>query len=231
MAADAVNKSLKTADINRAASALGLKVNETPMFTQGAPAPQLTGETELVKRAFALKEAQLGGPVETSKGIYIFRIKERQPAAVPPLEQIRGRVETLALEEKARDLAQKRAEEALVKLGKGENLPKMQETGLFSYSARGEVPGIGSSPEIMAAAFGLSAASPLPRTTFKVGERWYAIRLKERIEINKDEFPKEKERIRQELLPGKQEEALKAWLKQLRGKTKVEINPSLTMND
>ena len=231
MAADAVNKSLKTADINKAASSLGLKVNETPMFTQGAPASQLTGEIELIKRAFALKEGELGGPVETSKGIYIFRIKERKPAVVPPLAQIKGRVEALALEEKARDLAQKKAEEALAKLGKGENLPDMRETGQFSYSSRGEVPGIGSSPEIMDAAFGLSKASPSPRTTFKVGDRWYAIRLKERIEINKDEFPKEKERIRQELLPVKQEEALKAWLKELRGKTKVEINQSLTVND
>ena len=231
MAADAVNKNLKTADINRAASTLGLKVNETPMFTQKAPAPQFAGDTELVKRSFALKEGEMGGPVETSKGIFIFRIKERQPAAVPPLKQIRGRVEALASEERARDIAQKKVDEVLAKLGKGVNLPNVQETGLFSYSGKGEITGIGESPEIMEAAFGLSSASPLARKTFKVGDRWYAIRLKERIEVNKDEFPKQKERIKQELLPGKQQEALKAWLKELRGKTKVEINPSLTLND
>ena len=231
MAADTVNKCLKAADINLAASTLGLQVNETPMFTQRAPAHQFAGETELLKRAFALKEGELGGPVETSKGIYIFKIKERQPAVVPPLVKIRGRVEALASEERAREIAQKKAEEALAKLVKGISMPNMQRTDQFSYSAGGEVPGIGSSPELMEAAFGLSKTSPLARTIFKIGDCWFAIRLLDRIELNKEEFPKQKERIKQELLPGKQQEALKAWLKELKGKTKVEINQSLTLND
>jgi peptidyl-prolyl cis-trans isomerase D len=96
MAADAANKNLKTGDINAAAAALGAKVNETPLFTAAAPAAQLAGETEVIKRAFALKQGELGGPVETSRGIYILKIKEKKPAAVPPLDQIKGRVEALA---------------------------------------------------------------------------------------------------------------------------------------
>ncbi|HTY20950.1 MAG TPA: SurA N-terminal domain-containing protein [Geobacteraceae bacterium] len=231
MAADAVNKNLKTADINKAAASLGVKVTETPLFTQTAPAAQLAGETEVVKRAFSLKEGELGGPVETSKGIYIFRIKERQPAAVPPLARIRGRVEALASVEKAEELSRKKADEAIARMGKAGGLPKMEETGAFGYSPKGEIPKIGVNTEIMEAAFTLSATAPLAKSPFKVGERWYVISLKERIEANKDEFPKQKEQIKQQLLPKKQEETLSAWLKELRGKTKIEINPSLTMND
>jgi peptidyl-prolyl cis-trans isomerase D len=227
MAADAINKNLKTGNIIAAASSLGVKVDETPLFTQTAPAAQLAGEADVLKQAFRLKEGELGGPVETSKGIYIFKIKERQPAAVPPMSKIKGRVEALASEEKARDLAQKKAEDALAKLAKGGVTPKMEETGLFGSSVKGEIPRIGVSPEIMEAAFNLSAAAPYAKTAFKVGDRWYVIKLKERIEANKDQFSKQKEQIKQELLPRKQEEVLTNWLKELKGKTKIEINPAL----
>ncbi|HEX2770458.1 MAG TPA: peptidylprolyl isomerase, partial [Geobacteraceae bacterium] len=74
MAADALNRNLKSGDINSAAAALGIKVNETPLFTFTAPAAQLAGETEVIKRAFALKQGELGGPVETARGTYILKI-------------------------------------------------------------------------------------------------------------------------------------------------------------
>jgi peptidyl-prolyl cis-trans isomerase D len=227
MAADAVNRNLKTGDINAAAASFGIKVNETPLFTMTAPAAQLAGETEVIKRAFMLKQSELGGPVETAKGIYILKLKERQPAAVPPLDRIRGRVEALAAADKARQLAQKKAGDTLALLAKGSPALKLQETGSFVYSAKGDIPGIGVSPEVMDAAFNLSNTAPAAKTVFKVGERWYALKLKERVETNREEFPKQKEQIKQGLLPAKQQDILASWMKELKGKTKIEVNPAL----
>lgn len=227
MAADALNKNLKSADINSAAAALGVKVNETPLFTFTAPASQLAGETEVIKRAFALKQGELGGPVETARGTYILKIKERQPAAVPPLARIKARVEPLAAEEKARQLAQKKADDALALLSNGKSTLKMQETGIFGYSAKGELPRIGVAPEVMEAAFNLTVAAPLAKTLYKIGDRWYLIKLKNRMELNSEDFPKQKEQIKQGLLPQKQQEALALWMKELKSKAKIEINPSL----
>jgi peptidyl-prolyl cis-trans isomerase D len=227
IAADALNKNLKSGDINAAAAALGTKVNETPLFTLTAPAAQLAGETDVIKRAFALKTGELGGPVETAKGIYIIKIKERQPAAVPPLARIKARVEPLAAEEKARQLAQKKAMDALAFLTGGKSALKLQETGKFGYSPKGDIPKIGTTSEILETAFNLTVAAPVAKTTFKVGDRWYVIKLKERIETNKEEFPKQKEQIKQSLLPQKQQDALTLWMKDLKSKTKIEINPSV----
>jgi peptidyl-prolyl cis-trans isomerase D len=227
LAADALNKNLKTADLNAVAAAVGAKVSEAPLFTAATPAAQLAGETEVIKRAFALKQGELGGPVETHRGIYILKLKERQAAAVPPLAQIKGKVEALAAEEKARELAKKKAEEALAQLGKGNAALKLQETGSFGYSAKGDIPKMSAAPEIMEAAFALTTAAPLPKGPFKVGERWYAIKLKERVELNKEQFAKAKEELKKSLLPKKQQEALAAWMKELKEKTKVEINPGL----
>lgn len=227
LAADALNKSQKSGDINAAAAALGTKVNETPLFTLTAPAAQLAGETEVIKRAFALRTGELGGPVETAKGIYIIKIKDRQPAAVPPLARIKARVEPLAAEAMARQLAQKKAMDAMGLLAGGKSAQKMQETGQFGFSPKGDIPKIGASPEIMEAAFNLSVAAPVAKTAFKVGERWYVIKLKERIEMNKEEFPKQKDQIKQAMLPQKQQVVLTQWMKDLKSKIKIEINPAV----
>ena len=165
-----------------------MKVTDTPLFTFAAPPAQLAGQAEVVKRAFALKPGELGGPVETSRGIYILKIKDRKPSAVPPLAQIRTQVEQGALEDKSRELAKQKAEQSLAEMVKASPGLKLQDTGSFGYSAKGDVPKIGASPEIMEAAFSLTTAAPVAKKTFQVGDRWYVIKLKNRTEINKDAF-------------------------------------------
>jgi peptidyl-prolyl cis-trans isomerase D len=224
-AADAVNKFKTQGDIDAAAGALGAQVQKTPLFTAQSPAPAISGESELVSRAFALKQGELGGPVETSKGIYILKVVEKKPAAVPPLAQIRAAVEQKALTAKAAEVAKKKAEEALGQLAKGGIATK--ETGSFGYSPQGTVPTIGSSPELMEAAFTLTAAAPVPKQPVKVGERWYAVKLKNRIEAPTTQLAGSKESIRQSLLPKKQQDALDAWIKGLKAKAKIQINPAV----
>ncbi|HEY6007786.1 MAG TPA: peptidylprolyl isomerase, partial [Geobacteraceae bacterium] len=62
---------------------------------------------------------------------------------------------------------------------------------------------------------------------FKVGDRWYAVKLKNRIAADTTDFQKTKEQIKQTLLPKKQQDALDAWLKELKTKAKIEINPAI----
>ena len=231
MVADALNKNMKAADINAAAASLGVKVNETPLFTMTAPAAQLAGETTVLQRSFALRTGELGGPVETTKGIYLIKVKDRQPAAVPPLAVIRAKVEPLAAAEKARQLAQKKATDEAALLTGGKSQLKMEETGEFAYTPKGEVPKIGVAPEIMTAAYNLTAASPVAKNPFQVGDGWYVIKLKNRVEMNRSEFPKQKEQIKQALLPQKQQEVLQKWMQDARSKAKIEINPALQNSD
>jgi peptidyl-prolyl cis-trans isomerase D len=226
-AADTVNKNLKTGDLNAAAAAVGGKIVDTPLFTAKAPAAAIAGESELIKKAFSVKQGELGGPVETPKGIYILKVKDRKPAVVPPLAEIKQQVSLKATEAKARDLAKKKAEEALVQLAKGGSALKLQDSGSFGYSAAGVIPRIGTSPEMMEAAFELTTAAAAAKTPFKIGDRWFAVKLKQRIEANSADFQKNKEQIKQSILPKKQQEALDTWLKELKAKSKIEINSSI----
>jgi peptidyl-prolyl cis-trans isomerase D len=83
----------------------------------------------------------------------------------------------------------------------------------------------------MEAGFKLTAAAPAVDTVFKVGNRWYAVRLKQRTEAPKADFEKGKDDLKKKLLPKKQEEALDKWLKDLRAKSKIEINQALVAVD
>jgi peptidyl-prolyl cis-trans isomerase D len=227
MAADALNKSLKSADLNEAARILGLKIQKTPLFTAQQPPAAIVGENELIRKAFALKPGELGGPAETKRGIYLFKLDEMKPTAIPSLAQVRARVEKLAANEKAGELAFKKASEAISEMAKEKVPANMEETGEFPYSVSGDIPKIGKSREIMEVAFELTQTSPIAKSPIRLGDRWYAVKLKNRVEADTAEFQKTKDQIKQSLLPAKREEAVVNWLNGLKKTAKIEVNPQL----
>jgi peptidyl-prolyl cis-trans isomerase D len=140
---------------------------------------------------------------------------------------VKGDVEKRVRDEKARDLAKKKAEETVALMSKGEATAKAQETGFFGFGEK-SIPKVGASPELEGAAFSLTAAAPAAKSPFKVGDRWYAVKLKERKAAPQDGFQKAKEQLRAEILPKKQSEAVEKWLKEQRDKSKIETDPRIT---
>jgi peptidyl-prolyl cis-trans isomerase D len=226
-AADVINKNLASANLQGVATALGSKISETPLFSAKAPPAGLASEESVLKKSFLLKQGEMAGPIETAKGIYAVKLKERKPAAVPPLAEIRGQVEIAAKKEKAKELASKRAEEILASLSKNTGSAKLQDTGSFSFNEQGIIPGIGVSKELMDAALALTSAAPLPKAAVKIDQKWVVIKLKNRTVASKEDFQKSREEIKKQLLPKKQQEAIEAWLKELKAAAKIEINKQL----
>ncbi len=223
----ALNKNLSANDLAGAARMLDAPVTETGLFTQQNPPAKLAGEADLIKKAFATKEGELGGPVETATGVYLFKVTQRNPSVVPPLAKIRTEVKKKVIAQKAIELARKKAEEVLQKMRSNQLPGNLRTTGSFLYASDGKIPQIGMSKDAMEAAFKLTSAAPVAAAPFNVNGRWYAIRLKKRIEADRGGFIQEKENIRKVLLPKKQQEAQEAWLKGLREKAEIDINPAL----
>lgn len=226
-AADTINKNMAAANLQGVAAALGGKIVETPLFSAKSLPPSLAAEAALIKKAFMLKSGELTGPIETPKGIYAIKLKERKPAEVPPLAQIRSAVEIVAKISKAKDLAAKKAEETLAAVAKDPAAVKMQDSGSFTFNEMGTIPGIGVSKDLMDAALTLTAAAPFPKAAVKIDQKWVVIKLKNRTAANKEDFEKNKEELKKQLLPKKQQEALDAWLKELKSAAKIEINQQL----
>lgn len=227
-AADTLYQNIKSGDLQLVAGKLGVKTSETGLFTLATPPPVLATEKALLQKAFELKAGELGGPIETAKGIYIFKVKEKKPAELLPLAQVRGTVEQQVRAIKAAELAKQKAVEAQKQLG-SPNLSglKLQTTPAFGYNAKGELPGIGASQPLMEAVFKLTAAVPALSEPMLIGNRWYAVRLKQRTAAAEGDFAGQKEAIKQRMLPQRQEEALRAWLKERREKAKIVINQAL----
>jgi len=170
----------------------------------------------------------LGGPLETPKGIYIFKVKEKKNAELPPLAQVRTVVEQQVRGLKAAELAKQKAVDAQKALTAGGAGLKLQATPVFNYNAKGDIPGIGNSKPLMEKAFELTTASATATEPMLVGNRWYAIRLKQRNAAPQTDFAAHKDEIKKRMLPAKQEETLRTWLKELRSKAKIVINPAFT---
>jgi peptidyl-prolyl cis-trans isomerase D len=226
-AADTINKNISSANLQAVATALGSKINETSLFTAKTPPANLATEEALLKKAFMLKQGEMAGPIETAKGIYAVKLKERKPSEVPPLAKIKSAVEAKAKPEKAKELAAKKAVDTLSALGKGGAGVKLIDTGIFTFNDQAYIPGIGVSKEALDAAVTLTTAAPLPKTPFKLADKWVVFRLKNRLQANKDDFLKNKDEIKKSLLPKKQQEAIDDWLKGLRAAAKIEINQQL----
>lgn len=227
-AADTLFQNIKSGDLALVAGKLGGKVQETALFSAAAAPAALAGETALFKKAFELKQGELGGPVETAKGIYIFKVKEKKAAELPPLAQVRSRVEQLVRAAKAAELAKQKAVTAQKELAGNAAGLKLQTTPAFGYNPKGTLPGIGTSPVLMEKVFELSSTAPALSEPILVGSRWYAVRLKQRTAAPQADFAARKDEIKKRLLPAKQEETLRTWLKELRSKAKIVINPAFT---
>ena len=227
-AADTLFQNIKSGDLALVAGKLGAKIQDTPLFSATTAPAALAGETTMLKKAFELKQGELGGPVETTKGIYIFKVKEKKAAELPPLAQVRTTVEQQVRAIKAAELAKQKAVEAQKALAAGGTGLKLQATPAFGYNAKGDLPGIGSSKPLMEKAFELTTASATASEPVLVGNRWYAVLLKQRTSAAAADFAARKDEIKKRLLPAKQEETLRNWLKELRSKAKIVINPALT---
>ncbi|OGU15354.1 MAG: peptidylprolyl isomerase [Geobacteraceae bacterium GWC2_53_11] len=225
LAADTLFKNIKSGDLSLIAGTLKQKVQETGLFAANAPVPALAGEAAVIKKALELKQGELGGPVETARGIYVLKAKERKAAVVPALAEIKSAVEAKAKAAKAVELAKTKAEAAAQQLA-ANTAVKTQTTGSFGFSAKGEIPVIGASAEMAEAVFKLTAGQA-PSAPYKVGNRWYAVRVKSRTEAPKAQFDAAKEELKKKMLPKKQDDALAEWTKGLREKAKIEINQAL----
>ncbi|HPX60673.1 MAG TPA: SurA N-terminal domain-containing protein [Deltaproteobacteria bacterium] len=225
-AADTLFKHIKSGDLKPIAAQLKLPIQTSGLFTAKQPPQSLKDEQAVIKKAFELKQGELGGPVETSRGIYVILISERKEAVVPPLKDVRNEVEQRVKSAKAAELAKSRTEAALNTM-KDKAPAGAKSAGPFGYNAKGDLPGIGSSPELMEAAFKLTPTLPAADKPVRLGNRWYAIRLKNRIEAPKSDFEKQKDQIKARMLPAKQQETITAWIKGLREKAKIDINQAL----
>ena len=203
-----------------------LEVNQTGFFGPQQFIPKIGLCYEFLNAAFSLRVGQVSNAIETPKGYFIIKIKEKKEAYIPPLEEVKKEVEKALIKQKSWQLAKNKGEELLSQIKKFVEEKKInfskaaeklslavKETERFTRS--GYIAGIGQSPEFSQAAFALK---PGEISDLIIVPNGYCIlSLKNIIPVDQEEFAREKEEFSKKLLARKKEIFYQIWLAKLEG--------------
>ena len=197
----------------------GLTVHTTDFFSGG----NLPGELRQVKNAaeetFTLKDNDISPVLSGPRGHYVVKLAARKPSYVPKLSEARAQIEEKYINDRARGLCQKTAQEILERARKGEDSRPLarakgmdiSETGFFALTA-GAVPKVGASKEIYETLLPLSEKNPFADRVFFSDGSFLILKFKGRTGVDPKGFESRKAELRERLLQMKQNGYFQAWL-------------------
>jgi peptidyl-prolyl cis-trans isomerase D len=113
--------------------------------------------------AFSMKEGELSEPVRSRFGWHIIRLEKIQPARVQTLDDVRDSIAKLLRQEKLKDMAWEKANEAydeIIQLGSLSEYAKRHKLTLETtklFSEKGPPPVLAANPDILKGIFALDA--------------------------------------------------------------------------
>ena len=91
--AHALAKEITTpADLDKAAKARGLTVQESGFFTRDEPIMGIGPAPEVTEQAFTLKQGTVAGPLRTARGLVFFAVVGTEPPRMPTLAEVKEKV-------------------------------------------------------------------------------------------------------------------------------------------
>ena len=220
----------KPAELAKFAASHGLALRQTGFFKRFGKIEGIGRSREFANAAFSLAKDAVSPPVKAGNRYYIMRLKDERPPIVQPLDQVKDRVKKDWLKLEGEKLARARAYdfasraktvEALKSLAKKSGL-KVKETDYFTRL--GFVRGIGMSKSFTEAAFSTDVghvAGPV-----EVRDRYVVFAPLDHTQFSEEEFDKQKDEIARQIRMQKEDEALRAWLTDLKNKAEIYISSS-----
>jgi peptidyl-prolyl cis-trans isomerase D len=224
-------KALSGSSFNELAQAGRATLKTTQLIASGEIVPEIGENQEFYKHAFALSSKETSPIVEGKDAYYLLRLKQRQEAAVPPLENIRDRIEKRLIESKAYELALQRGNNLLDQLKKEKDIGKVaqanklkvEETGWFVRSAA-QLPKIGELPELKAGPIPLSEQKPIADRLYTQQDTLYIFAFKGSQGADMKQFEKDQESIKKQALAESRQRALVKFMEGLKNKAQIRLN-------
>jgi peptidyl-prolyl cis-trans isomerase D len=218
----------KPADLDSAAKAQGLTVQESGFFARDEPILGLGPAPEAANKAFDMKPNDVAGPLRASRGFVFETLVAKQDPRDAKLEEVKDRVREEVVKQKARDASKARAAEIAAKL---KNAPdfvgaakaagvEAKTTDLIAQDA--PIPDLGNAPAVTEAAFTLAAGSVSDPIATDNGTA--VIKVVEKKEVTPEEWASSKDRFREELLSDRRNRFFSAYMAKAKQKMKIEVN-------
>ncbi|MDX2479566.1 MAG: SurA N-terminal domain-containing protein [Desulfuromusa sp.] len=231
-AMDTYNINRKTGDLDAAAADNDLGIKETGLFAANAAIDGIGKVAEISQVALTLKDGELARPVQTTQGVFLFILKERQASHPPELVKVKPAVEQAYRTEQAQTLAQELADKLLDQAIDKKSLSTaaqslkltVEESGEFSRNFGFFIPRIGTSQELAEAAFSLTEEAPIAAKVYTIGDRFLVASLKKSEVADFAALPEaDRDQLKTRLLAEKKEQIVAEKVKQLLQQAEVEI--------
>jgi len=214
-----------------------LSVETSGFFSREQPLLTIGWPFELFQKSFELEEDDVSDPIETAKGIYILRLKEKRESYIPEFEDVKDKI-TEALEiDSAQKTAHQKAQQALEELQTktlsadgnfdfkifAESVGlKVQETTPFQ---RGDyLPTIGISREFQETAFALSDQNTVSDSVVKTAKGYCILQFESYLPVDEEQFKAEKGALTQQLTAKKKNDTFNDFQTRLRLKARLVDN-------
>lgn len=217
------------ATLDSVATARGMKVEETPLFSQGDTVPGIGTAPAFMEAAFSLvNPGDVSQPVKVATDYYLLALAERKESAIPPLAEIRSGVESDFRSQQALDLARKHADELLAAAKAGTTLDQLASQNNLEVKKAEDVGGkanfikdVGSLPGLSEVAFAASKdGEPLSRS-FVSGSKVYLLVRDSVVEPTREAFEASKEEQVERLETAREQQALQAFIESLKQKEAI----------
>jgi peptidyl-prolyl cis-trans isomerase D len=218
----------KPADLDKAAKAQGLTVQESGFFARDEPILGLGPSPEAANRAFEMKQGDVAGPLRASRGFVFETLVAKQDPYVPKVEEVKDKVREEVIKQKAREASRQKAGEIAAKLKSAPDFEKAAKaagveaktTDLIARDA--PIPDLGAAPAVEDAAFKLAVGAvsdPIPTDTGTA-----VIKVLEKKEVTTEEWTSSKDRFREELLTDRRNRFFSAYMVKAKQKMKIDVN-------
>jgi len=201
----------------------------TDFFTRQSPPKEVQKKAEFAAAAFDLNEGEFSDIQDFGDGFYIMELVEKLPAQIPELSAVEPKVKADLIREKKDEKAKMDAEAVLAALKDGATIQDVAKEFALKPAVTGDfkrndaIPNIGYERDLARMAFELSDQNKVPREVFKGRKGYYVILFNQRKAPAMDEFAKEKDTVKEQLLQQKSFKTFEAWLEQLKKGSEIVV--------
>ncbi len=214
----------------------GVAVAESTPFGREEAIPGLGRQPSLTEAAFALADGEIGDIMNLDEGYAIFEVTERIPSRIPPLDEIRARVEQALRDERAADAAKQRATTLLEALRANPDIAALAEKEGLEVRDTGDigrfgtyVPELGNVPPLKDAAFALTPDKSVAPEVYTVdGDAVVAV-LGEKIEAPADDLEAGKDMFVRQLRAQKEAAVVAEFLDGLREGSEIKVGQGYSL--
>jgi len=218
----------KASDLDAVAKDQGFSVQESDWFARDEPVLGLGASPELGARTFAMNQGDIAGPIQTGRGFVFASLIAKQDAYVPKVDEVKERVRSEVVRNKAKEFGLKKAAEVAAKLKGAADFDKaVQAAGFKAQTTEmitrdSPIPDLGMAAEVTEAAFTLAPGTVSQPIATDTGSA--VIKVLEKQEVTTQELEANKQKFRDDLLADRRNRFFAAYMTKAKQKMRIEVN-------